>query len=276
MATVLDVGGRVVAPGFIDPHGGSDGSLFLDGALASHLIGVHDRVSGNCGDTLAPLTARGREIVELSLRPNELIARWAIVRGVSRGRRRTAARSQRGVPGRSRDDPRVGPRDPRPAADLRRAGGDGRRGRRGARCRGDRPVLGGSSTRPGCTPSRPRWRHSWPPRPGGAASTRPTCATRPMGCSRRSTSRSPPSVPPGPGGRLQVSHLKCGSHGRSGVAPPRRRPRLERGAHGRPRCRRQPEPLWGRRDDAGDHPAAGVAGPGCRGLRGRARRSGRP
>ena len=39
--TVLDVTGRIVAPGFIDPHGHSDGSLFLDGALASLLHPVN-------------------------------------------------------------------------------------------------------------------------------------------------------------------------------------------------------------------------------------------
>lgn len=55
VATVLDVAGRVVAPGFIDPHGHSDGSLFIDGALASHLHqGFTTQLSGNCGDTLAP------------------------------------------------------------------------------------------------------------------------------------------------------------------------------------------------------------------------------
>jgi len=34
---VIEAAGLVVAPGFIDPHGHSDGSLFVDGALASHL-----------------------------------------------------------------------------------------------------------------------------------------------------------------------------------------------------------------------------------------------
>ena len=77
VATVLDVRERVVAPGFVDPHGHSDGSLFVDGALASHLHqGYTTQLSGNCGATLAPLTALGREIVELSLRPNGLVARW--------------------------------------------------------------------------------------------------------------------------------------------------------------------------------------------------------
>ncbi len=74
---VLDVTGRVVSPGFIDPHGHSDGSLFLDGALASHLRqGFTTQLSGNCGDTLAPITPVGRDLVALSLRPHGLTARW--------------------------------------------------------------------------------------------------------------------------------------------------------------------------------------------------------
>jgi N-acyl-D-aspartate/D-glutamate deacylase len=75
---MFDVTGRVVTPGFIDPHGHSDGSLFVDGALASHLHqGFTTQLSGNCGDSLAPITDTGRDIVDLSLRANELEARWA-------------------------------------------------------------------------------------------------------------------------------------------------------------------------------------------------------
>ena len=77
VALDMDVSGMVVAPGFIDPHGHSDGSLFVDGALISHLRqGFTTQLSGNCGDTLAPITAIGRELVALSLRPNDLTARW--------------------------------------------------------------------------------------------------------------------------------------------------------------------------------------------------------
>ena len=77
VADIIDATGRVVAPGFIDPHGHSDGSLFLDGALVSHMRqGFTTQLSGNCGDTLAPITDRGRELIELSLRPHELVARW--------------------------------------------------------------------------------------------------------------------------------------------------------------------------------------------------------
>lgn len=76
-ARVIDIAGRVMTPGFIDPHGHSDGSLFLDGTLVSHLRqGYTTQLSGNCGDTLAPITDRGRELVELSLRPHDLVARW--------------------------------------------------------------------------------------------------------------------------------------------------------------------------------------------------------
>ena len=74
---VLDVTGRTVAPGFIDPHGHSDGSLFVDGALASHLHqGFTTQLSGNCGDTLAPLTDTGRDLVDLALRANGIEATW--------------------------------------------------------------------------------------------------------------------------------------------------------------------------------------------------------
>jgi N-acyl-D-amino-acid deacylase len=77
IALVLDVAGQVVAPGFIDPHGHSDGSVLVDGALASHLHqGFTTQLSGNCGDSLAPITDLGRELVELSLRPQRLVARW--------------------------------------------------------------------------------------------------------------------------------------------------------------------------------------------------------
>jgi N-acyl-D-aspartate/D-glutamate deacylase len=77
VARVIDVGGLVVAPGFIDPHGHSDGSLFVDGALVSHLRqGFTTQLSGNCGDSLAPITDAGRELVELTLRQNQLVARW--------------------------------------------------------------------------------------------------------------------------------------------------------------------------------------------------------
>jgi N-acyl-D-amino-acid deacylase len=76
-ARVVAARGKVVTPGFIDPHGHSDGSLFLDGSMASHLWqGFTTQLSGNCGETLAPISDAGREVVALALRPNELVARW--------------------------------------------------------------------------------------------------------------------------------------------------------------------------------------------------------
>ena len=78
VALVLDVRDRVVAPGFIDPHGHSDASLFVDGALASHLRqGFTTQLSGNCGLTVAPLTPASREVVDRELRPHDVIARWS-------------------------------------------------------------------------------------------------------------------------------------------------------------------------------------------------------
>jgi N-acyl-D-amino-acid deacylase len=75
--TVIEADGRIVTPGFIDPHGHSDASLFVDGALASHLHqGFTTQLSGNCGESLAPISDLGRDLVELSLRPFEVVARW--------------------------------------------------------------------------------------------------------------------------------------------------------------------------------------------------------
>jgi N-acyl-D-aspartate/D-glutamate deacylase len=74
----IDAKGRVICPGFIDPHGHSDVSLFVDGALASHLRqGFTTQLSGNCGSTVAPITPAGRELVELELRVHRVTARWS-------------------------------------------------------------------------------------------------------------------------------------------------------------------------------------------------------
>ncbi len=82
VAQVLDVTGHVVAPGFIDPHGHSDGSVLVDGALASHLHqGYTTQLSGNCGESLAPVTDAGREIIDLALHPNGLQASWTTFAG---------------------------------------------------------------------------------------------------------------------------------------------------------------------------------------------------
>lgn len=78
----IDATDRTVAPGFIDPHGHSDASLFVDGALVSHLRqGFTTQLSGNCGDSLAPITDTGRELVELALRPHRVTAAWSDFHG---------------------------------------------------------------------------------------------------------------------------------------------------------------------------------------------------
>jgi N-acyl-D-amino-acid deacylase len=70
---VLDVGGMYVTPGFIDMHGHSDLSLLADPRAASKLHqGVTTEISGQCGNSSAPLFAHVR---------NELPA-WTSLVGV--------------------------------------------------------------------------------------------------------------------------------------------------------------------------------------------------
>ena len=77
VATVIDAGGHVVAPGFVDPHGHSDGSVFLDGALLSHLRqGYTTQLSGNCGYTFAPLTPPARAMLAADLGALGLDPSW--------------------------------------------------------------------------------------------------------------------------------------------------------------------------------------------------------
>ncbi len=77
VATVVDASGRIVAPGFVDPHGHSDASVLVDSALVSHLAqGFTTQLSGNCGTSVAPVTEMGREAVELSMAGAGLRPSW--------------------------------------------------------------------------------------------------------------------------------------------------------------------------------------------------------
>ena len=68
VASVIDATGHVVSPGFVDPHGHSDGYVFLDGALVSHLRqGYTTQLSGNCGYTFAPMTGAVRAMLDADL-----------------------------------------------------------------------------------------------------------------------------------------------------------------------------------------------------------------
>ncbi|HEY4189204.1 MAG TPA: D-aminoacylase [Candidatus Limnocylindrales bacterium] len=80
--SVIDARGHVVAPGFVDPHGHSDGSLFLDGALISHLAqGYTTQLSGNCGYTFAPLTPAARAMLAADLEALGLDPDWTTFAG---------------------------------------------------------------------------------------------------------------------------------------------------------------------------------------------------
>jgi N-acyl-D-amino-acid deacylase len=57
--TVIDGEGLYLSPGFIDPHAHDDGCAFFDEAVINKLSqGVTTDVSGNCGQSLAPVSER--------------------------------------------------------------------------------------------------------------------------------------------------------------------------------------------------------------------------
>jgi N-acyl-D-aspartate/D-glutamate deacylase len=80
---VVDAGGRVVAPGFVDPHTHYDPQLHWDGlATPSLLHGVTTVVTGNCGVTLAPCRAADRGALARLFHVVEEIPLAAFERGI--------------------------------------------------------------------------------------------------------------------------------------------------------------------------------------------------
>jgi len=65
----IAAGGRVVCPGFVDPHSHSDFTLLTNPAAESTIRqGVTTEVVGNCGWTYAPVSEHSRAVVEGRLR----------------------------------------------------------------------------------------------------------------------------------------------------------------------------------------------------------------
>lgn len=80
---VHDAGGRIVAPGFIDPHTHFDAQLLWDGhARPSLEHGVTTIVQGNCSLSLAPLRKEHREFLSATFRQIEEMPREPFEAGV--------------------------------------------------------------------------------------------------------------------------------------------------------------------------------------------------
>ena len=66
---MIDAGGRVVCPGFVDPHSHSDFTLLTNPTAQSTIRqGVTTEVVGNCGWTYAPVSEASRPFIEARMR----------------------------------------------------------------------------------------------------------------------------------------------------------------------------------------------------------------
>jgi N-acyl-D-aspartate/D-glutamate deacylase len=81
---IVDAGGLVIAPGFIDPHTHYDAQLVWDGQAQPSLEhGVTTVVPGNCSLSLAPLRAEHRELLGATFRKIEEMPKNAFDAGLS-------------------------------------------------------------------------------------------------------------------------------------------------------------------------------------------------
>ena len=82
-ATVIDAGGRIVAPGFVDPHTHYDAQITWDRLLSSSAEhGVTTVVMGNCGVGIAPCKPAEREWLADDLVTVEGIDKEVLVEGI--------------------------------------------------------------------------------------------------------------------------------------------------------------------------------------------------
>jgi len=79
----LDAGGMVVAPGFVDIHTHYDAQVFWDpGLTPSSFHGVTSVVAGNCGFSIAPVTAGGVDLLAHTLQHVEDMSFDTLAAGV--------------------------------------------------------------------------------------------------------------------------------------------------------------------------------------------------